>query len=87
MKAGSGRRCRAAPADVLPCMFEGHGACRDVPDDVPQWGHPVGAENDIVARQGHDVEVDAEFQPLDDDRRLTKDARARDALPVGHCGC
>jgi hypothetical protein len=87
MKAGSLRRCSAAPTYVPPHMLEGHGACRDVLDDVPQWGHPVGAEDDIIARQGHDVEVDAEFQPIDDDRRLTKDARARDALPVGHCGC
>lgn len=76
MKTGWRRRCQAAPADVSTRMLKSHGASRQIPDDVPQGRHPVGAEDDVVARQGHDEEVDAELQSVDADLCLTEDARA-----------
>jgi hypothetical protein len=58
----------------------------EVPHHLPQGDHPLGAEDNVVAGERHDVEVDAEVLAVDGDRCLAEDARACDAFPVGHRG-
>jgi hypothetical protein len=78
-----GRR-GSGPRNRVSLELELHGAVGDVTDDRAQGGNPLCPEDQIEARQWHDVEVDAERNTLDGDRRLGQDTRGRDALPVGH---
>ena len=74
-------------ADRASLQLERHGAGREISHDRTQSGQPMRAKDHIVPRKGHDEEVDAERQVVDCDLGLAKNARAGNALVVGHRGC
>jgi hypothetical protein len=55
-----------------------------VPDDGPKRAQPPGAKDDVVPGQGHDEEVGRERLAINEERCVTDDAGAGNALPVGH---
>jgi hypothetical protein len=74
------------PTNRSALASERHSALGEVPDDRAQSHHPLGAEDQIVAGEWHDVEVDAELLAVDGNECLTEHDGAGDPLAVGHRG-
>ena len=61
-------------------------AVDEVPHHPPKGDHPVSPQDEVIAGERHDEEVDEERLALDDNRGTADDARAGDALAVSHGG-
>jgi hypothetical protein len=76
----------AMQADGPARMLECHGASRQVPHDVPQWCHPIGAQHHVIACKGHNKQIDLELQSIDEHWSMVEHPGAGDTLAVRH-GC
>jgi hypothetical protein len=76
----------SSPGDGAARALEGHAPVGQVPHYAPQRAEPLGAEDDVVLGQGHDVEVRRERRTVDEQRRVADDAYTRDPLAVGDHG-
>jgi hypothetical protein len=65
---------------------EGDGAVGEVPHHPAKGDHPLSPQDEVIPHERHDEEVDEERLALDDDRGAADDARASDALTIGHGG-
>jgi hypothetical protein len=82
-----GRRLGAwqpLPAESATLVCEGDRAVAKIPHDGPNHDKPPGAEDDIVLRQGHDIEISREQGPTNGQRGAADDADAHDAFAVGY---
>jgi hypothetical protein len=69
------------PAESATLVCEGD---RAVAHDQAEHGEPPGAEDDIVPRQGHYIEISGERRTTNGQRGAADDADARDAFAVGY---
>jgi hypothetical protein len=75
----------AAPASRRrDLVCEGDRAVAEIPHDRPKHGEPPGAEDDIVPRQGHDIEISGERGTTNGQRGAADDADERDTFAVGY---
>jgi hypothetical protein len=67
------RRTRARqplPAESAALVCEGDRAVAEIPHDRAEHGEPPGAEDDIVPRQGHYIEISGERGATDGQRSV-----------------
>jgi hypothetical protein len=79
-----GRRESLLPAESATLVCEGDRAVAEIPHDRAEHGEPPGAEDDIVPRQGHYIEISGERGTTNGQRGAADDADACDAFAVGY---
>jgi hypothetical protein len=82
-----GRRLGAwqpLPAESATLVCEGDRTVAEIPHDGPEHGEPPGADDDILPRRGHDIEISEERGTTNGQRGAADDADARDAFAVGY---